>query len=54
MKEKIPIFLYFLLDKGFLNNLLLHENLAYFLEKGDLFLIYKRFSSSIKTKILIN
>lgn len=55
MKEKTPNFIYlFSNSKGYPTNLLLQENLANFVEKGDLFKIYKRYSSSLKRKILKN
>lgn len=54
MKEKTSNFVYIFFDRGFSSNLLLQENLVHFVEKGDIFEIYKRFSKSIRRKILKN
>lgn len=49
---KIPVLSYFSADKGYLNNMILQENLSDFVENGDIFDIYKKISSYLKNIVV--
>lgn len=49
---KIPVLSYLSTDEGYLNNMILQDNLSDFVENGDIFDIYKKISFYLKNIVV--
>lgn len=54
MREKTQTLVFELLKAFYQRELLLQQNLSAFLEKGDPFEVYKKFSMTLKRKVMTN